>query len=208
MSVLVKICGVKTTQAIDAAVEGGAHYLGFMFVEQSPRYVSPLIASELSLRLPTSVKTVGVFVNPEKDFLDHVLYHVPLNMIQLHGDETLDFIKKIKQDHTIGIIKAISISSKEDLEKIDLYKDHVDMILLDAQSGGSGENFDWSLLKDKDWQGVRWMLAGGLRLENINQAIDVTQASMIDLSSALESEHGVKDPEKIKEFLEKVKELR
>ena len=212
MSVSVKICGVKTVQAIEACVESGAKYVGFMFVPSSPRYVSALIASELALRLPTTVKAVGVFVNPDPEFLDHILHHVPLDYIQLHGDETVSFIEEIRKKHSVKIIKAVGIETAFDFPKIDEYKAVVDMVLLDSKSdtdqrGGTGKPFNWSLLKAYKWEDTPWMLAGGVTFENVKTAVEAGGASIIDLSSALESERGEKDPERIKLFMDKVKKI-
>lgn len=212
MSVAVKICGIKTVEAIEACVEHGAHYVGFMFVESSPRYISALIATELALRLPTTVKTVGVFVNPTHDFLDHILHHVPLDYIQLHGNESTEFIEEIRAKHSVKIIKAVGVANAFELYKISDYDPFVDMILLDAVTesgvaGGTGQSFNWSVMKAYEWNGKPWMLAGGLTFENVKSALDITHAPIIDLSSALEAKKGVKDPEKIRLFMDKVKQI-
>ena len=209
---LVKICGLNNAESVEAAVKSGASMLGFVFFSQSPRAISPELASELVRRLPTGVKAVGLFVDPEDMWLEQVLSHVPLDMIQLHGEETPDRVAEIKAFYPLPIIKAIKIGSEEDFKAVAQYRHRADILLLDAKPpknvtamlpGGNGIAFDWHLLADIALPGP-WMLSGGLNAENICEAIEITDAAMVDVSSGVETAPGQKSPDLIEAFLSQV----
>lgn len=208
-----KICGIRTVESLRACCENGAHMVGFVFYSASPRYVTPQMAAALARQVPTSVRTVGLFVNPSDEWLDEVLGQVPLDLIQLHGHETPERVAEIAEVWSIPIIKAIAVATEEDLKDYNAYRPHVAWILLDAKPpenvaalpGGNGLSFDWRLLQNKKLAGA-WMLSGGLNAENINEAIAQTNASAVDISSGVEIRIGQKCPEKIKLFLEQLKE--
>lgn len=208
----VKICGLKTPNMIDSAVKAGAGYIGFVFYDPSPRSVTPQLAADLARRIPSSVKIVGLFVDPDDGLLEHVTSQVPLDMIQLHGDESPEVVVEIKSKYHLPIIKAIPISEEDDLLKAMLYKDLVDIILFDAKPpenvvttlpGGNGIAFDWNILHDIDIP-MTWMLSGGLNPYNVTEAVEVTEAALLDVSSGVEDRPGHKSAELIEEFLREV----
>ncbi len=204
MSIVVKICGLRTADAVDAAVSHGARYAGFVFYPRSPRYVVPTQASSLMMRLHSDVTPVGLFVNPDDDELAHILRTTPLRVLQLHGDETPQRVADIKNKFALPVIKAVGIAKSSDIEAAQHYESITDILLLDAKAGalpgGNAVVFDWPLLR-----GVRfakpWMLAGGLTVDNIAEAAAVTGARILDVSSGVEDAPGDKNPQKIKDFL-------
>lgn len=203
-----KICGVNTIQSVKASIK--ADYIGFVFYGKSPRFVNAIKAKELSIYCSEKQKKVGLFVDSENSVIEYIAEYVGLNYIQLHGNENLEKIMYLKEKLKLPIIKSIAISSKEDCHKIKYYENFCDMILLDSKPsvntlpGGTGKSFDWKIIQDiiftKDW-----MLAGGLNEKNIIEALKVTNAPIVDVSSGLESSKGVKCSVKIKKFLEIIK---
>ena len=160
--------------------------------------------------IPTSVRSVGLFVNPDDTYIEHITSVVPLDMIQLHGDETPDRVLQIKSLIKMPIIKAIPVSSAKDIQVAASYDNIVDWLLFDTktdgQSGGTGQAFDWSLLKNKQFQ-CPWMLSGGLNSKNIHQALSALKPDAVDVSSGVEESRGIKSPEKIIEFIKTVKSI-
>jgi len=210
-----KICGIKTPEALEAAIDGGAKYIGFVFYPESPRYLSPSEAFELTRYMPMGVKAVGVFVNPDDELLEKVVNQVPLDMIQLHGNESPERLAEIKERYGLPIIKAIPIGEKKDLTKIIPYRMIADFVLLDAKPpknvittlpGGNGIAFDWHILSEISVP-MPWFLSGGLNPSNVAEAIRTTKAHMLDVSSGIESRPGVKDLGLIKDFLLEVKRI-
>ena len=206
-SVKVKICGLSTEETLRAAIEAGAAYVGFVFFEKSPRNVTAEEVAELIKIVPDHVKTVGVFVDPTDAFLSSVLKITPLDIIQLHGTETPDRVKQIRRFGTV--MKAISVSSADDIAAATKYFPAADLLLFDAKPpkdfktdlpGGNGISFDWTLITDVKWP-CPWMLSGGLTLGNIKEAIGVTNPQIIDISSGVESAPGIKDIAKIKALM-------
>ena len=206
----VKICGLKDAANLQVAIEGGADYVGLVFYEPSPRFVSTQIAENLAAQIPDFVKTVGLFVDPADSDLEHILDRVKLDMIQLHGDETLERISAIKKKFDFEIIKAHRIASKKDIEMSQKYEDVADYLMFDARvegeslPGGTGKSFDWEILAGHDPKIPRF-LAGGLTPENVTKAIRTCRPDAVDVSSGVESARGIKDPEKIRAFLRAVK---
>ena len=205
--VRVKICGITNTPDMDASIKYGTHYAGLMFFEKSPRFVNLNLARKLSLHAGTKIKKVAVTVNLDNQKLDEIVKKVPLDFIQLHGNETPKRVQEIKIRYKIPVIKAIGISEANDLDFISLFKDVADQLLIDAKSppssvlpGGNGVNFDWKLLKDFNFQ-CPWLLAGGLTSENAAEAIALTGATQLDLSSGVEKAPGLKDDKKISLFM-------
>ncbi len=206
-----KICGVTNRAAVDAAVQGGADFIGFVFFPPSPRHVTPQVAAELSKALPTHVKTVAVLVDVSNEELTQILAHFRPDFLQLHGHESKERVKELREISGIAVMKAISVRSSDDIANGATYSDVADMLLFDAKApstsplpGGNGISFDWTLLKTRQFS-VPWMLSGGLNIENVRQAMRISGATMVDVSSAVESEPGVKDEGLVKLFLEKVK---
>ncbi|KAB7673156.1 phosphoribosylanthranilate isomerase [Bacillus sp. B1-b2] len=195
----VKICGIKTIEAATCSVENGAKAIGFVFAE-SKRKITPEKAKEIIDQLPKELVKVGVFVNETKETIDEIVRVSGINVIQLHGDESPEFVKSFN----IPVIKAFSIATIEDLENVREYA--CEYILLDSPRGkyhgGNGIAFDWSLLNNQDFQGKKVILAGGLNIENLQLAKESANPYMLDVSSGVET-NGEKDFNKIKEFLQK-----
>ena len=210
LKVRVKICGITNISDMDASIKYGTHYAGLMFFEKSPRFVNLNLARKLSLHAGSKIKKVAVIVNLDNQILDEIVKKVPLDFIQLHGNETPKRVQEIKIRYKIPVIKAIGISEANDLDFISLFKDVADQLLLDAKSpsssvlpGGNGVNFDWKLLKDFNFQ-CPWLLAGGLTSENAAEAIALTGATQLDLSSGVEKAPGLKDDKKISLFMSNI----
>ncbi len=209
--VQVKICGIKTPHALNAAVSAGARFIGFVFYPPSPRFIEIDTAKELASMLPTGVRSVGLFVDPTDEELGAVLGKVQLDMIQLHNDETPSRVAQIKNKYAMPIIKALPVRDRGDIEHAHEY-DAADWILFDAKSadpkmpGGTGQTFDWSLLKSFDIN-KPWMLSGGLTHENVQEALDVLAPDAVDVSSGVEQVRGEKDTGKIKAFIDAVNRL-
>lgn len=212
MSVAVKICGLSTPEAVDAAVAGGARYVGFVFYPPSPRAVLPARAAELARRVPAGVRTVGLFVDPDDQTLERVLASVPLSMLQLHGGETPARVAEITAARRVPVMKAIRIAAAADVDEAAAYEDVADRLLFDARPpgarlpGGNGMPFDWTLLAGRRWR-LPWMLGGGLTVENLAEAVAVTGADTVDVSSGVERSPGEKDLDLIRRFLEKAAAL-
>ena len=189
-----KICGITNLDDANVAVENGASAIGFIFYEKSPRTISINNAKSISKHLPKTIARVGVFVNHEKDFINEAISEVPLDMIQLHSDETPDFCNQFD----VAILKALRIKNEASLSVMDQYD--VAVFLLDTfsndQYGGTGETFDWSVLNRKFKTPI--ILSGGLNPENILDAIDAVNPSAVDVNSGVESFPGKKDYNKLK----------
>lgn len=202
----VKICGITEPENLAAAVQAGAHYIGFVFYPPSPRYIHPQQAAHLIRQLPSTVKAVGLFVNPSDEELTSALGAAPLDVIQLHGGEDIERVKAIKSQTLMPLIKAFSVKDKGDIISARDFEPHVDWLLFDAKPvhsdlpGGSGESFDWSLLADEKFS-KPWMLSGGLTIENVQGAVRQLNPPGVDVSSGVESSRGVKDPQKIRDFI-------
>lgn len=203
MSIRVKICGVSTPEALDAAIAGGASHIGFNFYAKSPRYVEPEAAAALVLRLPVHVMPVALVVNPAQEDVQALRALTGIETIQLHGDESPAFAAALGGP----IWKAIPVKTRQDLLTANTYRGAVDYILYDSKPpkgsdlpGGTGMRFDWSLL-DGFAHPLPWILAGGLDPGNVVDAIGRTGARFVDVSSSIESAPGQKDVAKIAAFL-------
>ncbi len=213
MSVAVKICGLSDPESVDAAIESGADYLGFVFFENSPRHVAAGHVAVLTEDIPDDIFKVGLFVNPTDDALDQVLSHLRLDYLQLHGDESPQRIDEIRQNCGLPVIKAIGVAEAQDVASASQFTAHADMLLFDAKPpanvdrpGGNAESFQWDLMP-KYRGALPWLLAGGLTPENVAQAIKTAHASGVDVSSGVESAPGQKDPDLIKAFIKAAKGL-
>jgi phosphoribosylanthranilate isomerase len=209
MTMDIKICGLKTAEAVDAALAGGATHVGFIFFPKSPRNVDVATASALAARARAGgVKSVAVTVDADDAFLDEIVGAIQPDILQLHGAESPERVAAVKARYGLPVMKAFAIRSGEDLEKIEGYTSTADRFLFDAKPpigselpGGNGVAFDWQLLTALD-DGVDYMLSGGLDLDNVAEALAISGARALDLSSGVESAPGVKDINKITVFLE------
>jgi phosphoribosylanthranilate isomerase len=218
MSVGVKVCGLSSKETLDTAVACGALFVGFVFYARSPRVVTPAQAHRLVHDLPPEVQSVGLFVDPDDATIGEALAHAPLRMIQLHGDETPERCRVIRQQFQRPVMKAIRVASSADVEAASRYVDVVDWLLFDAKvvaadpqlaalPGGNGVSFDWKILAGRQWP-IPWMLAGGLNAGNIAEAVKVTGAKSLDVSSGVETGPGIKNSAMIREFLRVAGDLR
>ncbi|SEQ15962.1 phosphoribosylanthranilate isomerase [Piscibacillus halophilus] len=198
-----KICGIQELEHAEAAVNAGADAIGFVFAN-SKRKVTVDQARHIAKQVPNHIKKIGVFVNSTKQELTEINREVGLDYVQLHGDESPEFCQSL----SLPYIKALRIGSEQDLKRLNHY-DNASYFLLDSATGpyrgGNGTTFDWELLKEATIDRNRFILAGGLNEDNIKQAIERTRPTMVDVSSGVET-NGVKDPEKIKRLIQKVKE--
>lgn len=208
----VKICGLSDPKNLKAATSNGARFVGFVFYPPSPRYIEFDTAWNLARAVPTGVRSVGLFVNPNDEELERILTGIQLDMIQLHGDETPGRIAEIKAKYNMPVIKAIRVASAEDLNTLEGFETIADWLLFDAKPpkadlpGGTGESFDWKILSGRNFK-KPWMLSGGLNSQNVSEALSILKPDAVDISSGVESERGKKDSNKIKTFLEEVKNI-
>ncbi|WP_245894695.1 phosphoribosylanthranilate isomerase [Paracoccus indicus] len=203
----VKICGLSQPAHVHAAVDAGARFVGFVFFPKSPRAVTAKVAAQLSQLVPVGVAQVGLFVNPDDALLQDVLAQVPLDIIQLHGSETPDRVTEVKALTGLPVMKAVGISGPDDLPALTDYGLVADMLLVDAKPpkgadlpGGNGLAFDWRLLVGRHWLRP-WMLAGGLTPDNVAEAVRLTGAPVVDVSSGVESAPGVKESQLVADFV-------
>lgn len=215
MTLRAKICGINSRLALDAAVAGGAGFVGFVFYMKSPRAVTAGEAAALGATTPNGIKKVGLFVDDSDDRLAEIINATKLDMLQLHGKETPERVDAIKQRFGLPVMKAVSIAEAADLAVADGYLGHADWLLFDAKPppqmtgalpGGNALRFDWQLLAGRSWP-LPWMLSGGLTAENLAEAVRISGARVVDVSSGVESRPGQKDPVKIAAFLAAAKQL-
>ncbi len=207
----VKICGLGTEQTVDVAIASGASHVGFVFYPLSPRHVGPSHAGQLAKRAKDQrIKVVAVTVDAGDGMLDAIIEAISPDMLQLHGKEEPWRIDEIKDRYGLPVMKAISVEGADDLALIDEYADVADRLLFDAKApkgsalpGGNGVSFDWSILRDVKGD---WFLSGGLSPENVGAALEVCSPGGLDVSSALESAPGVKDPDRIRAFFAAIRE--
>lgn len=203
----VKICGLRQPQDLAAVVASGAAYAGFVFFDRSPRHLTVAQARSLAELAPVGLAKVALTVDADDAFLDAMLAQVPVDILQLHGKESPERVAAIRSRHGLPVMKAVGVATAADLPALDHYAAVADMLLVDAKPpqgsalpGGNGLNFDWQLIAGRRWTRP-WMLAGGLTAENVAQAIRLTGARQVDVSSGVESAPGVKDPRRIAEFV-------
>ncbi len=203
----VKICGLSEVRHVAAAVAAGAGYLGFNFFEKSPRYVNIQQARDLAVEVPVGVAKVALTVNAGDAMLDAIVEGVPLDMLQLHGAETVERVAEVRSRYGLPVMKALGVADAGDLAALDAYGLVADQLLVDAKPpkgavlpGGNGVAFDWRLIANRRWF-APWMLAGGLTPDNVAEAVRLTGAQQVDVSSGVESAPGVKDSELIAAFV-------
>jgi phosphoribosylanthranilate isomerase len=206
-SLIVKVCGLSTPEALDAAVQAGAQMVGFVFFEKSPRHVSLDQAGTFASLHRGRVQKVALTVDAEDAKLAAIIEALQPDILQLHGSETLARVAAVKQRFQLPVIKALGMSRAEDLAVVPAYEEIADFLLFDAKPpkgaerpGGNGQSFDWRLLQA--YQPHKpWLLSGGLTTENLEAALSVLQPSGVDVSSGVESAPGLKDIAKIEAFV-------
>ncbi len=203
----VKICGLSESAHVEAAARAGAAYCGFVFFAKSPRNVSLEQAYELALVVPDGVAKVALTVNADNAALDEIVAHVPLDMLQLHGSESAARVVEVRSRYGLPVMKAVGVADTDDLAALDIYGQVADQLLVDAKPpkgaalpGGNGLSFDWRLIAGRRWS-CPWMLAGGLTPANVAEAIRLTGARQVDVSSGVESAPGRKDSALIEAFI-------
>ncbi|MGE0120596.1 MAG: phosphoribosylanthranilate isomerase [Dongiaceae bacterium] len=215
MPVSAKICGINSVAALEAAIGGGAGFVGFVFYPPSLRALTADAAAVLAAAVPASITKVGLFVDDPDARIGEVLDQVPLDMLQLHGRETPARVDEIKRRFALPVMKAVTIAAAADLAAADSYIGHADWLLFDAKAppqmtgalpGGNALSFDWRLLAGRAWP-LPWMLSGGLTAANLAEAVGISGARVVDVSSGVESRPGQKDPQKIADFLAEAKRL-
>jgi phosphoribosylanthranilate isomerase len=208
MTIDTKICGLASEAAVAAAVAGGAAYLGFNFYRPSPRSVSPERAAALCAAVPAGVRRVGLFVDATDEAIQAVLNAAPIDILQFHGQENPERVAEAKHRFGLPVMKAIAVAGPEDVLAAYRYEDAADMLLFDAKPprradalpGGNGLAFDWQLIAGHRWRRP-WMLSGGLTAALLAEAVRISGATAVDVSSGVEHRPGDKDPAKIREFL-------
>ena len=210
MAVEAIICGIREDAAARAAVEGGAAFIGFIFYPPSPRAVAPEVAARIAAGLPSGLGKVAVTVDADDAALGAILKAYDFDLLQLHGKESPARVAEVRERFGRPVMKAIPVAGAEDLGRVRDYLPVVDRLLFDAKPpkdmkgalpGGNALSFDWTLLAGKDWP-KPWFLSGGLDPGNLAEALRVTRAPAVDVSSGVEDKPGRKNPEKIAAFLQ------
>jgi len=201
-----KFCGLTEPKDVDAAVAVGAAYVGFVFFPKSPRNLGPDVAKGLALLVPPGIAKVGLVVDADDTTLDQIMQTVPLDMLQLHGKETPERVTEIRDRYGVPVMKAVGVAEAGDLKAVERYAKVADQLLIDAKPpkggelpGGNGLAFDWRLISGRRWP-VPWMLAGGLTSENVTQAVAMTGANQVDVSSGIEDSPGQKSVKMMQAF--------
>lgn len=207
MSVLVKICGLKTPEALDVALEAGADMVGFVFFPPSPRHVGLAASAELGRRVGDRARKVALIVDADDALLKSITDALRPDLLQLHGAETPARVQAIKARFGLPVMKAIAVEARADLAAVKRYNTVADRLLFDARApreatrpGGLGKPFDWHLLEQLDLA-VPFMLSGGLDPDNVAAALRITSAPGVDVSSGVERAPGEKDHDKIRAFI-------
>jgi phosphoribosylanthranilate isomerase len=207
VSLIVKICGLSTPEALDAALEAGAEMVGFVFFEPSPRHVGFEQARVLGKRVGGGAQKVALTVDADDALLDAIVDALRPDLLQLHGKEPPARVAAVKKRLGLPAMKAIAVATKDDLAAVSAYVTVADRLLFDARApreatrpGGLGKSFDWHLLKNLD-PGLPFLLSGGLDAGNVAEALRITRAPGVDVSSGVERAPGEKDPDKIRAFV-------
>jgi phosphoribosylanthranilate isomerase len=212
MSVLIKICGLKTPAALDAALEAGADLVGFVFFSPSPRHIGFEAARTLGARVHSRARKVAVAVDASDDLLQKCISALQPDLLQLHGKETPERVAVIRSRFGLPVMKALPISQRADLSSVRLYSKVADLLMFDARApraanrpGGHGKAFDWHLLHNLALP-LPFMVSGGLDAGNVGEALRVTRAQGLDVSSGVEHAPGHKDIDMIRAFIRAARE--
>ena len=208
MGVAAKICGLSTSEAVAAAAAGGAAYIGFVFYSPSPRAVTPPRAARLCAEAPSGIARVGLFVDADDAAIEAALAAAPIDLLQFHGNETPERVVEARVRFGRPVMKAVPIAAPPDVVDAARHEEAADWLLFDAKParrpdalpGGNGLAFDWELIAGRSWRRP-WMLSGGLTAALLADAVRISGAAAVDVSSGVESRPGIKDPEKIRAFL-------
>lgn len=207
MDVCVKICGLTTPDQALAAAAAGANYIGLVFFARSPRNLTLVQACDVALAVPPGVAKVALTVDADDAALMAILAALPVDMLQLHGHESPARVAEVRARFGLPVMKAVGVATEADLPALDSYARVADQVLVDAKPapgadlpGGNGLSFDWRLIARRRWP-CPWMLAGGLRPDNVAEAIRLTGARQVDVSSGVETAPGVKDTEAVAAFI-------
>ena len=205
----IKICGLTSEAAIDAAAKAGASHIGLVHYEPSPRHVSLEQAAALRMRTPPELKIVLLLVNADPELTQKAIERVRPDVVQFHGGETPEWLQIVREQMKVEVWKALGVKSREILLRSDRFVGGADRLLFDAPAqalpGGTGTRFDWSLLREFDHR-LSWGIAGGLTPDNVAEALRETGAKLVDTSSGVESAPGVKDVDKIAAFCKAVRD--
>jgi len=211
MATKVKICGLRTETTLEAALTGGADYVGLVFFPPSPRNVTPALASALAARVQGRAKVVALMVDPDDTLIAEVVDSANPDLLQLHGHETPARVAEVRARWGIPVMKAVPVETADDARAARRFRPAADLILFDAcapadstRPGGNGAPFDWRMLLGIE-DDLAFMLSGGLTPDNVAEAIRLTGAPIVDVSSGVESRPGEKDPELIRRFLRAAK---
>jgi phosphoribosylanthranilate isomerase len=212
VSLIVKICGLSTPEALDAALDAGADMVGFVFFEASPRHIGFERARALGKRVNGRARKVALTVDADDTLLDAIVDALRPDLLQLHGKEPPARVAAVKKRLGLPALKAIAVATKSDLIAVAAYAAVADRLLFDARAprdatrpGGLGKSFDWRLLENLD-PGLPFLLSGGLDAGNVAEALRITRAPGVDVSSGVERAPGEKDPDKIRAFVRAARE--
>ncbi len=207
MALTIKICGLNTPQGLEAALESGADMVGFVFFSPSPRHIGPQVARTLAAHVKGRAAKVALTVNASNEALAVIVEALKPDILQLHGKETPERVAVVRSRFGIPVMKALPIAERADLSPVRQYAHVADRLIFDARPphdatrpGGLGKTFDWALLKGLDLN-IPYMLSGGLDAGNVAEALRITRAPGVDVSSGVERVPGVKDPHKIQAFI-------
>jgi phosphoribosylanthranilate isomerase len=213
MTIAVKICGITSAEAVDAAAGAGASYGGLVFHPKSPRFVNPEQARALAGRMRGKLRIVALIADLDDARIATLIAEVQPDFLQLHGNETPKRAAEIRARFSVAVIKALPVAEAADFDFVPAYEDAADMLMFDARppkgaerAGGHGAAFDWKLLAGRSFR-KPWFLAGGLNPENVARAIELSGAQMVDVSSGVESAPGIKDATRIAAFINATKSL-
>ena len=210
MKYLIKICGITSEKDLKAARKLGANFVGFVLVEKSKRFIDLKKLESLSMMVSKPLKSVALLVDPSDNFLEKLISSSRVDYIQLHGEESPERVDEIARITNIPLIKAIGVEKKSDLLNIRNYESSVDYILLDSKAkenghlkGGRGISFNWNIIRGFNFK-KPWFLAGGLNTNNVIDAVKITGAKMLDVSTGVETKPGEKSFDKMREFIGRV----